>query len=78
MNKGVIRKIETKKGFGFITVKGDHDHFFHADDFIGHWQDLIKDYDNGMDIQVEFTSASTPKGMRAKNVRRLDHPNEAV
>lgn len=77
MNKGIIRKIETKKGFGFITVKGLSDHFFHADDFLGFWNDLIKDYNDGIDIPVEFTSARTDKGMRAKNVRRTDHPNES-
>lgn len=78
MNQGTIRKIETKKGYGFIAAKGLADHFFHADDFIGFWADLCKDYEEGMDIPVEFQSAKTDKGMRARNVKRTDHPNESV
>lgn len=77
MTKGLITRLETSKGYGFIR-KNTTDYFFHRDDFIGHWEDLIIDYTSAKDIEVEFENIHTPKGPRAQNVRRLDHPNQSV
>lgn len=73
--EGRVRKI-TDKGFGFIKGENGEDIFFHRDDFNGHWADLHDDFNNDMTIRVQFESKSTPKGLRASNVRRLDYPNQ--
>ncbi len=79
--KGYIRSISTGKAFGFIRSSNSADYFFHKDDFVGHWTDLIADYElfkNGERIEVTFDVAESTKGPRAGNVRRLDFPNQAV
>lgn len=60
--------------FGFIRKDGT-DYFFHRDDFNGHWNDLMRDLDEG-DVEVKFTVAESAKGPRAANVSRIDHPNQ--
>jgi len=77
--KGTIVRINEVKAFGFIHAKGEQsDYFFHKDDFIGHWQDLVKDFKSYNKIRVEFESRENPKGPRAANVSRLDFPNQSV
>lgn len=48
-------------------------------DFNGHWPDLIQDtYDKSNTIEVKFEPDTTPKGLRARTVSRLDWPNQAA
>lgn len=76
---GHISHIVRNRNFGFITVqevKGKF--FFHKDDFNGHWTDVLEDVNNFL-VPVEFDVVDeklSPKGPRAANVRRTDHPNE--
>lgn len=72
--EGKIRKLESTKGYGFITGDDHKDYFFHMDDFLGHWKDLVEDV-NHLEVRVEFQGEQTAKGMRARNVNRLDFPN---
>ncbi len=79
--KGTIRSIVINRNFGFIRANNKGDYFFHKDDFTGHWDDLVSDYNlgNGEPIEVQFEiSEKSSKGPRASNVRRIDFPNQAV
>lgn len=76
---GTLRELLHSRQFGFIKSDGK-DYFFHRDDFHGHWNDLYADWQNGKEFQLEFDvdTERNRKGPRAKNVRRIGHPNEAV
>jgi len=75
--KSTISRIPEGKFFGFITgTRKNQDYFFHRDDFNGFWEDLVRDVKVGIPIWVEFETEESLKGLRAKNVRRMDHPND--
>lgn len=74
--KGIVCKLIGEKNFGFIRHDGA-EYFFHRDSFNGHWDDLMYDVEISKDgVQVEFEPSHSPKGPRAENVRRFQHPNE--
>jgi cold shock CspA family protein len=75
--RGTIKHIVKDRNYGFIRAdKTNGEYFFHKDDFNGFWQDLVDDSDSGnRKIKVEFEIAESPKGPRAKDVKRLDYPN---
>ena len=76
---GRVDRIVEKKGFGFIKGEDNRDYFFHKEDFNGFWADLVHDSNyRKMIIQVNFQEGDTPKGLRAREVNRLDHPNQSV
>lgn len=59
---GIIKKID-ERGFGFITMEGRKDIFFHANDCSeGNFKDM-KEGD-----AVSFETASSEKGPKAVNV----------
>ena len=58
--KGNVQRFYPDKGFGFISVAGDRDHFFHIDDAVNFKAANVY---NGM--EVEFESTDTVKGKRA-------------
>ena len=70
---GTIKKILKEKNFGFIASPGSKKElFFHRDDFVGVWDDLLADYEaNGETIIVDFEEKQSPKGPRAADVRRV-------
>lgn len=75
---GRIMKLFENKNFGFIK-SGNVDYFFHRDDFVGHWNDLIEDFQIEGYIDVEFEKGIiSKKGPRAEQVTRVSHPNEAA
>ena len=81
--KGHVTRILADKKFGFIKADGatNGEFFFHRQDLIGHWDDLVTDFnksDKSEQIRVEFIEGKTEKGPRARDVRRLDYPNQAV
>lgn len=71
---GTVKNIIVKKAFGFIKAGGS-EYFFHKDDFSGHWDDLVTDWNNKDNIPVQFEVVQSSKGPRASKVRRTDHPN---
>lgn len=79
MKTGMIRQLFERKNHGFISCKGDkNSYFFHRDDFVGHWTDLLSDFESRTEpILVTFEEGTTEKGPRARNVRRVGFPNEA-
>jgi len=74
--RGTVRNIVSTRNFGFIKGNNGPEYFFHRDDFNGHWNDLIRDCADGSAIPVIFEDVPSPKGPRAKNVRRTDFPNQ--
>lgn len=79
--QGTVKSIVVKKRFGFIVSAkqgGRTEYFFHRDDFLGHWEDLVNDWNNKDTIIVKFEVKESPKGPRAASVRRIDYPNQAV
>jgi cold shock CspA family protein len=74
---GVVKNINGHKLYGFITGEDKKDYFFHRTDFSGHWDDLVADASN-IKVKVEFNGERNPKGLRARNVSRLDWPNQAA
>lgn len=71
---GKIKNLPEGKNFGFIDSR-NKDYFFHREDFDGHWDDLIKDFRSGKEIEVEFEEAHSPKGLRASSVKRTRFPD---
>ncbi|MBX7182478.1 MAG: cold shock domain-containing protein [Bacteroidia bacterium] len=63
MKKGTVKFFNTEKGFGFITVEGGADLFFHKSGL----QDDVREND-----VVEFTVQEGKKGLNAVNVRLVD------
>ena len=67
------------RNYGFIKGENEDQYFFHRDNFNGHWNDLVRDFNvREGPIIVSFDTVSSEKGLRAANVRRLDYPNEAA
>ncbi len=60
--KGKVKWFSSEKGYGFITSELGDDHYFNVQDIIG--ADLP---DNG--DQVDFESAKSAKGFRAKKTK---------
>jgi len=75
--QGIVKNIVVKRAFGFVIANGQ-EYFFHKDDFNGHWDDLVNDWNNKDKVSVEFEVTPSPKGPRASKVRRTDFPNQAV
>lgn len=69
--KGIIKKMNTTGGFGFITMEGKKDIFFHANDCsAGNFKDMQEGN------TVSFETGESPKGPKATNVV-LDTAGEA-
>ncbi len=63
MPEGTIKKL-TDKGFGFISVGGGKDLFFHSKSLQGVTFDQLREGE-----KVSFTEGSGPKGPCAENVK---------
>lgn len=61
--KGTIKKVDQEKGYGFITVEGRKDVFFHANDCS---ERNFKDMKQG--DAVTFETADSDKGPKAVDV----------
>ena len=76
MITGSIKNLNAARQYGFIRDTKGIEYFFHKDEFMGHWKDLVEDIAMGGDkILVTFNPTETPKGLRAVDVSRIDHPN---
>ena len=62
---GVVKKVISDRGFGFITADDGKDYFFHRDSL-----DSSLDFNrlNGGE-KVEFQIEQSPRGPRATNVK---------
>jgi CspA family cold shock protein len=66
MAEGTIKKRLTDKGFGFISVGGGKDLFFHSSAVEGV---RFEDLQEGQ--RVSFTEGQGPKGPRAEKVKPI-------
>lgn len=64
---GKVVRINEQKKYGFIYSK-QNDYFFHKDDFMGNFDNLINDLNRNIQTSVTFIPTDTPKGIRAINV----------
>jgi cold shock protein len=62
MAEGSIKRL-TDKGFGFISIGGDKDLFFHSSSVQGVSFDALHEGQ-----KVSYTAGQGPKGPRAENV----------
>ena len=65
MATGIVKKLVSERGFGFITADDAKDYFFHRSALSG---ELNFDQLSGGE-KVEFEIEQDPKGVRAANVR---------
>lgn len=76
---GELKRLLADKNYGFIKAEDGKDFFFHKDDFLGFWDDLVTDFNEHKSIHLEFIDeGKTIRGPRARNVSRLDYPNQAA
>ena len=62
MQTGVIKKMIQDKGFGFITVQGSEDVFFHTTDCVTPFTELREGQ------TVQFEEGMGPKGKKAVKI----------
>lgn len=69
MAKGKVKWFNVEKGFGFIEPdEGGKDVFVHRNNVAGlGWNDGLQDGE-----EVEYEVESTPKGLAAMNVQRME------
>jgi CspA family cold shock protein len=64
---GIIKRLQSEKGFGFITPDGEaKDVFFHSSSLVDVSFDQLHEGD-----KVTFDTEESEKGPRAANVRRV-------
>lgn len=67
METGTIARLQTERGFGFITREGsDKDLFFHSSELVGVQFAELKEGD-----KVQFEVGEGPKGPNATKVSRI-------
>ena len=66
MKQGTVKWFDAKKGFGFISVRGENDVFVHFSAIQG---DGFKSLDEGDTVEFEVVTGS--KGPQAANVTKL-------
>ncbi|MGZ9161370.1 MAG: cold-shock protein [Candidatus Limnocylindrales bacterium] len=66
MATGTIKRVVSDRGFGFIAAEDEKEYFFHRDGL-----DSSLDFDRLVGGEtVEFEVEQSPKGPRAKQVRK--------
>lgn len=65
--KGVVKKFNKDKGYGFIKLDDDRDIFFHYSELV---MDGFKNIEDG--ANVEFELVNTERGEQAKHVVKID------
>ena len=67
MQQGVIARLVSNKGFGFITRDGEEkDLFFHANELVDVEYNSLREGD-----KVEFEVEEGPKGLNAVKVQKV-------
>lgn len=65
--KGVVKKFNKDKGYGFIKLEDNRDVFFHYSELV---MDGFKNIEDG--ANVEFELVNTERGDQAKHVIKID------
>ena len=66
--EGKLIRIYKDLRYGFIKYNNT-DYFFHKDDYLEDWNALVLDFERNPPVLLEFRPDSTPKGLRARDVR---------
>ena len=64
--KGKVKMFNQEKGYGFITIEGGKDVFFHYSQLVMEGYKTIE-----ADVQVEFELVETERGLQARNIVKL-------
>lgn len=64
--QGIVKKFNKEKGFGFITMEGQQDVFFHYSQLV---MEGFKTIEEG--AEVEFELVDGDRGQQAHNIVRL-------
>jgi len=71
---GTVSNVIPIKQYGFITGQDGQEYFFHKEETVSNWTELVADFNmsGGSKIKVSFEPSRTPKGPRAKNVSVIE------
>jgi len=70
---GKVSNIIQEKRFGFIyNPESRREYFFHREDYHGNWDQLVSDYQERKQINVQFHIVESQRGPRAGNVVRVE------
>lgn len=64
--QGKVKMFNQEKGYGFITVEGEKDVFFHYSQLVMEGYKTIEN-----DVQVEFELVESDRGPQAQNIVKL-------
>lgn len=72
--RGSVSNVVVNKKFGFISAENGLEYFFHKEDTVSDWDELVSDFSQsgGGKVKVEFRADKTPKGPRARNVAVIE------
>lgn len=69
---GWVKRVIQDKRYGFIVGDERKEYFFHMEDFMGSWEELVRDCNSTNNkVQVEFEAGDSPRGLRARTVVRV-------
>lgn len=71
---GTVSNVLPAKLYGFISGRDGLEYFFHKEEFVSNWQELVAGFaiSGANIIQVSFDPMRTQKGPRAKNVSVIE------
>lgn len=71
---GTVSNVVVNKRFGFISGDNGLEYFFHKEDTLSDWDELVYDFSQSGagKIKVEFKADKTLKGPRARNVSVIE------
>lgn len=69
---GLVKRVITQKGYGFILGQDQREYFFHADDLLNTEFSLIAhEVEHSRPVRVKYTPTASVKGMRASSITLL-------
>jgi CspA family cold shock protein len=66
MEEGTVKWFNSAKGYGFISRKSGEDVFVHFNSIVGEGYKTLNEGD-----KVQFEVEKGPKGLQAKNVKKI-------
>lgn len=71
---GTVSNVISAKKYGFISSENGQEYFFHKEDTLGDWDQLVADFalTGAGKIKVTFTPIKAQKGPRAQNVTVIE------
>lgn len=69
---GTVSNVIPLKQYGFISGENGQEYFFHKEDTLGYWKEIVDKFSGAGNIRVSFDANKTAKGPRASNVKLLE------